>query len=219
MPNVLSHEEARRVYDRIGRLQDTQGFYEDQATGALLQHADFGSAQAVFEFGCGTGRFALRLLADLLPAGARYRGVDLSPKMVSIARERLGSYAPRAEVVLAEGGPPVAEPAGAYDRFVSNYVFDLLSEEAIHAVLREAHRMLRPGGLLCLAGLSTGVGPVSRAVANAWSWVQAHQPSLVGGCRPVDLLPLLSQSEWEVRHHDKIVAFAVTSEVLVAQRR
>jgi ubiquinone/menaquinone biosynthesis C-methylase UbiE len=219
MSSVLSHREARSAYDRIGSLQDTQAFYEDRATDVLLRHADFGSAKSVFEFGCGTGRFAERLLRDFLPPDARYRGVDVSPKMISFARARLESHPQRAQVSLTEGDPPVAEPSQSCDRFLSNYVFDLLSEEDIRDVLREAHRMLRPGGLLCLSGLSTGVGPVSRSVARAWNWIQVHRPSLVGGCRPIDLLPFLPESAWHLRHHEKRVAFGITSEALVAERR
>jgi SAM-dependent methyltransferase len=219
MPTVLSHQDARHVYDRIGSLQDSQAFYEDRATNELLRYGDFGSAEALFEFGCGTGRFAQRLLEGLLSPNASYRGIDISPKMVSLAKERLDRYGSRARVVLVEGGPPVSEPAESCDRFVSNYVLDLLSEEEIRGVLREAHRMLRAGGLLCLTGLSTGVGPLSRAVAGLWSWVQAHRPSLVGGCRPVDVLPLLDEALWQVQHHAKVVAFGVTSEVLVARKR
>jgi SAM-dependent methyltransferase len=219
MSKVLSHQEARRAYDRIGSLQDTQSFYEDRVTEILLRRGDFGAAQGVFEFGCGTGRLALRLLTELLSPTARYRGVDVSPKMVSLAQARLAPYAPRAEVVLTEGGPPVDEPAESCDRFLSSYVFDLLSQEDTRRVLEEARRMLRPGGLLCLAGLSTGVGPVSRAVASAWGWIQAQRPSLVGGCRPVELLPFLAPSDWQVRHHEKVVSFGVPSEALIAERR
>jgi len=220
MSTVLSHKGARRAYDRIGSLQDSQSFYEDRATNALLRHGDFDSAEAVFEFGCGTGRFALRLLTEFLSANACYRGVDISPKMVSLAQARLASYSPqRARVVLTEGDPPVDEPPEAYDRFVSNFVFDLLSEEEIRGVLREARRMLRPGGLLCLAGLSTGVGPLSRVVAKILSWIQAHRPSVIGGCRPIDLLPFLPAAAWQVRYNAKLVAFGITSEALVAQRR
>jgi len=218
MANVLSHQDARRAYDRIGSLQDSQAFYEDRATDALLRHGDFGAADSVFELGCGTGRFALRLFTDFLSPDARYRGVDLSPRMVSLARRRLAPYAPRARVALTDGGPPTDEPAESYDRFISNYVFDLLSEDDIRGVLRQAHRMLRPDGLLCLTGLSTGVGPLSRSVARIWSWVQAHRPSWVGGCRPIDVLPLLSGSCWQVRSHTKLVAFGITSEVLVARK-
>lgn len=219
MSTVLTHAEARRAYDRIGSLQDSQAFYEDRATDVLLRHGDFQAAEAVFEFGCGTGRFAMRLFRDYLSPVASYRGVDVSPKMVSLSLERLEPYASRAEVVLTRGDPPVDEPTEAYDRFVSNYVFDLLSEEDIRGVLHEARRMLCPGGLLCLAGISTGVGSLSRAAAGVWGWVQKHWPSAVGGCRPIDVLPFLPESDWQIRHHEKLVVFGITSEALVARRR
>jgi ubiquinone/menaquinone biosynthesis C-methylase UbiE len=90
----------------------------------------------VFEFGCGTGRLALRLLSEHLSEAARYRGVDLSPVMVELARQRLGPYASRAEVLLVDESPLAAEPTAHHDRFVSSYVLDLLSEEEITAVLR-----------------------------------------------------------------------------------
>ena len=215
---TLSHQEARRTYDRIGSLQDSQGFYEDRATALVVQHGNFACAESVFEFGCGTGRFALRLFEHHLSDTARYRGIDLSQKMIRLATSRLAAYSSRAEVILTEGDPPVDEPAGHYDRFVSNYVFDLLAHEDIRAVLREAHRMLRPDGLLCLSGLSNGFDRASRFVAGAVSWAQTHCPSLVGGCRPVELLPFLQASEWQVLHHSKVSAFGVPSEIVVAKR-
>ena len=214
---TLSHQEASRTYDRIGSLQDSQGFYEDPATAQVLLHGNFTSAESVFEFGFGTGRFAQRLFEQHLSSTARYRGVDVSPKMVRLAEARLASYAPRAELILTEGEPPIDETTDNYDRFVSNYVFDLLSYEDIRAVLREAHRMLRADGLLCLSGLSSGIGVGSRFVAGAVNWTQSHWPAVVGGCRPIDLLPFLPESEWQVQHHSKVVACSVPSEVVVAK--
>jgi ubiquinone/menaquinone biosynthesis C-methylase UbiE len=216
---VLSREQARRVYDRIGARQDTQGFYEDRATAILVAHGEFGTAQRVFEFGCGTGRFARRLLSEHLPDSARYRGVDLSPTMVALAQRRLASFGSRAEVLLTDGSPPTAEPPSSCDRFVSNFVLDLLSEEDIAAVLREAHRMLEAQGLLCLSSLSTGQGLLARLAARGWARVHAVRPALVGGCRPLDLLSWVPSRQWTIRHHAHVVPFGVPSEVVVAQRR
>jgi len=224
MSKVLTHQQARGVYDRIGALQDSQAFYEDRVVEILLRHGEFESARDVFEFGSGTGRFARRLCDGVLPPKARYRGVDLSPTMVALARKRLEPHASRAEVAASDGEPPTGEASGACDRFVANFVLDLLSEEEIRAVVGEAHRMLRPGGLLCAASLSVGAGPVSRAVARAWSWVHARSPALVGGCRPLDLLPFFEGSErsggaaWRVRHHERIAPFGLPCEALVAER-
>jgi SAM-dependent methyltransferase len=214
---MLSHAEARRVYERIGPLQDTQAFYEDRATRVLLERGQFDSATRVFEFGCGTGRFAERLFREILPPSASYRGVDISPRMVSLAEARLTPYGPRARVAVTGGGPPPGEP-GAYDRFVSNYVLGLLSDEDIAGVLADAHRMLRPDGLICLADLSTGVSPVSRMVARTWGWVQARVPALVGGCRPIELATFLSPSDWRIEHRVRVVAWGIPSEALIARR-
>ena len=216
---ALSRDEARRVYDRIGAWQDSQAFYEDRATGLLLRHGNFASAARVFEFGCGTGRFAARLFSEGLGPEASYRGVDLSPTMVGLARRRLAPWAVRADVRLTDGSPPDDEPAASCDRFVSNFVLDLLSEADVAAVLRAAHRMLEPGGLLCLAGLSTGSGPLSRLVARAWSGLHALRPALVGGCRPLELLAWVGAPDWELLRHERLAPFGVPSEVVVARRR
>ena len=173
---VLSRREARRTDDRIGSLKNTQAFYEDRATDVLLRHGSFNSAKNVSAFGCGTGHFALRLFTDFLSSEACCRGVAVSRKLISLAQERLEPYSKRAQVVLAEGDASIDESLESCDRLLSNYVFDLLSEEAIQNVLREAHRILRPGGLLGPSGLSASVGPVSRAVAKAWNWIQANRP-------------------------------------------
>jgi ubiquinone/menaquinone biosynthesis C-methylase UbiE len=216
---TLSHEQARHVYDRIGARQDTQAFYEDRATEIVIRYGRFDAANRVFEFGCGTGRFALGLLSRHLPATARYRGYDVSRTMVDLARTRLAPYGARAQVVLTDGSPPTTEPDASCDRFVSNFVLDLLSEDDIAAVVGEAHRMVEPAGLLCVSSLSTGDGPFSRFMAGIWRRVHALQPALVGGCRPLDLSGVLSSQQWRLLHHARLAPFGVPSEVVVAERR
>lgn len=215
---TLSVAEARRIYDRIGKAQDTQAFYEDPATALLVEHFDVGSAQALFEFGCGTGRFAADLLAHHLPATATYRGIDVSPVMVRLATERLAPFAPRASVRLTEGGPLADEPPESCDRFVSNFVLDLLSLQDIDGVVRDAHRMLRPGGLVGLSSLTFGFTRVSRVVSWAWRKLHALRPTLVGGCRPLELLDALPEPDWRVRRRLRVAPFGVPLEVVVAER-
>lgn len=215
---TLTHDQARRVYDRVGARQDTQSFYEDPAVDVLVGHAEFGNAQRVYELGCGTGRFALRLLSDLLPGSAFYHGVDLSTEMTRVARRRLASFEPRAEIELRDGVPDSGQPASHFDRFVAHYVLDLLSEEDIRATLDEAHRILEPGGLLCLTTLTNGTTPVSRVVSGVWRTVHAVSPQLTGGCRPLDLVRFLSTEAWELNFSARVVAYGVPSEVLVAGR-
>jgi ubiquinone/menaquinone biosynthesis C-methylase UbiE len=216
---ALTPGQARRFYDRMGRAQDWQRFYEDAATSELTAHAAFGDARAVVELGCGTGRFAARLLGELLPATATYLGIDVSPRMVTLASTRLAPWSDRATVVLAgtEEGVPMTD-ANA-DRVVSTYVFDLLSPEATSDALDEAYRVLTPGGLLCAAGLTPGDAGLAHVVSRAWRRVWMRWPLLVGGCRPIQVVDSLDAARWEVRHRRVVAVWGIASEVVIAARR
>jgi len=218
MSRTLSYEAARRVYDRIGSRQDSQAFYEDRPVDLLVAHADFHLSRRVIELGCGTGRFALRLLSEELPADAGYIGVDISPEMVRLSRDKLARFGERAKVRLSKGDIRFEDGDASCDRFVSSYVLDLLSENDIRLAVAEAHRILEPGGLLCLVSLATGAGPASRVLASGWSRLHALAPELVGGCRPIDLLDHLGPDRWIIRYQERVAPFAVPSEIVVAER-
>ena len=91
----LSREQARQFYDRVGRLQDTQHFYERPALAALADAGCFEQARAVLEFGCGTGSLAATLFSGL-PIRSRCVGLDSSKTIVQLARKRLHWFAARA---------------------------------------------------------------------------------------------------------------------------
>jgi ubiquinone/menaquinone biosynthesis C-methylase UbiE len=215
---MLSHQQSKGFYDHFGKKQDWQGFYEDVATGAIIRNGEFGQAGAVLEFGCGTGRFGERLLEEHLPANARYVGVDISETMVALAKERLARFGPRAEVHLTDGSPEVGFGSAAFDRFVSNYVLDLLTFEDIRTVLQEAWRVLPEGGLLGLTSLTHGFTSISRIVTGIWTAIHTIRPMLVGGCRPINLLEHVTGPRWRVRYDEKFSSYGVPSEVLIAEK-
>lgn len=215
---LLSHMEAKRFYDRLGSALDTQSFYEKPALHELQRHLDLEHSHRMFEFGCGTGRLAAEMLEQRLPPDARYVGVDVSETMVAVAQKRLGKLGERAAVSLSNGAPEIAANDASFDRFICTYVLDLLAEDDIAAVLREAHRILAPGGLLGLVSLTNGMSPLSRLVSVAWSRIHRMSPWLVGGCRPISLISYLAPSEWTVRHTQIVVSYSVPSEIVVAER-
>lgn len=217
MTPLLTHDEARRFYDRLGSKQDFH-LYENRAFEELVRYGGFDRAGSVFEFGHGTGRLAERLLKEHLPERCRYTGVDISPTMAGLAKRRLEPFRLRVSLVLTDGSPKLNLPDSAFDRFVSTYVIDLLSEEDIDVVLEEAYRVLTAGGLLCLAGLTYGKGPLGRIVTRLWERVHSVRPALVGGCRPVKLLEYLPGERWRITHHTVITSFGISSEVVVAEK-
>jgi arsenite methyltransferase len=94
---------------------------------------------AILDVGCGPGFY----VADLLDHGATVTGVDSSPAMLAIARQR----APGA--CLLEGTAtrlPVAD--ATFDRALSVQVFEYVA--AVDGGLAELRRVLRPGGRLLI---------------------------------------------------------------------
>ena len=213
-----SAAEIKRFYDRLGRLLDTQAFYEDRGMSEIAAHGRFEEAKAVFEFGCGTGRLAGRLLAGYLPRDSRYLGVDVSETMAAIASKRLARWGPRVEVKRTDGSLAFPAAGAAFDRFLTTYVLDLLSDQAIGEVLNEARRILAPGGLFCAATLTHGAGGLSRLVSRVWQSVHDIRPMLLGGCRPISISGRLPADGWTMEHQAIIARWGLTSEVLIARK-
>ncbi len=213
---TLSHARAKRFYDRFGTRQDRSTLYEERPLELLIENAELGEATAVFEFGCGTGRLAERLLRDHLSEQTTYTAVDVSDTMFGLARERLAQWPSRTEVYLTTGEMDLEVDDSSCDRFICTYVCDLLSTNDIHKLLEEAHRILRPGGLLCLASLTAAHGFGAKLATGLWRLTYLISPVLVGGCRPIRLWRYIYADYWEARFRRVVCPGGLCSEILVA---
>ena len=97
----------------------------------------------VLEIGCGAGRVT-RALAEVF---GRVYGVDVSGEMIARASAALAEM-PHATVVQNNGADLEALGDIQVDFAFSSIVFQHIpSREVIYNYVREAHRLLRPGGL------------------------------------------------------------------------
>jgi len=105
---------------------------------------------AVLDLGCGAGVDSL-VAGRLVGPGGRVAGLDVTPAMIRRARAnqaRLGLANVTFQVGKAEALP---FPDHDFDVVVSNGVFNLTLDKK--KALREAHRVLKPGGRLMLADM------------------------------------------------------------------
>jgi hypothetical protein len=116
-----------------------------------------------------------------------------------------------------DGTLPLPLTAAWADRVVAAFVVDLLPTEYARQLLADAHRLLAPGGLLCLASLVQGTTRASRAFSSAWSILAQRAPALLGGCRPVVLAELLDPEYWVVHIDTTVTARGFPAGVLVAE--
>ncbi len=215
----LSPQTAARVYDRIGRLQDTQSPFERPAVDRLIALGHFDTATSVFELGCGTGALAHRLLSDHLPPQSTYLGVDVSSRMITLASRRIATFAGRAKVVHVDGRLPMPGADHSADRFVAAYVFDLLPYDYAAQLIDEAHRLLIPGGVACLVSLTTGQSIPARLISRSWHEIWRRAPRLVGGCRPIQVRGFLDGPGWDIDDDVVIESWGVPSQLVVATAR
>ncbi len=104
-------------------------------------------AGAVLELGCGTGR----LLIPIAKAGVRIVGVDRSPAMLEAARRRAGTLARRVRPAVVRVDVrqlPFANRTFALVLAPYGLLQSMLGDRDLANVLRDAARVLKPGGLI-----------------------------------------------------------------------
>ena len=142
-PELVAREyedETRFAARRVAFSEFVEGqTAEDLAMEALREAAP----SRVLELGCGLGTFSERLNRDL---EVEVMAVDLSPRMVELARER-GVNA----IVADAQDLPFEE--GEFDCVVANWVIHHFPDP--EAGLREISRVLRPEGRLVATTFST----------------------------------------------------------------
>jgi len=141
----MPHEPiARAAYDEFAdafaaRIESKahNAYYDRPAMMALLPAV---AGKLVLDAGCGPGIYSELLLNQ----GAEVVGVDASPRMVELARMRLGR---RALVVEADLGQPLHFlESASFDLIVSALTLDCVRDW--HATFREFYRVLRTTGHL-----------------------------------------------------------------------
>lgn len=127
-------------YDRSA-LASMPGYTDLHRT--LLEGIPYVPTRAfrVLELGVGTGTLSSLVLARF--PHARLTGVDLSPRMIARARQKLRPFRGRVELVAGDLGEFEVRP---YDVVVSALAIHHLRDSKKWRLFRRVHRCLSPGG-------------------------------------------------------------------------
>ncbi len=164
----------------LAALYDLQLPLERRALQALARGLRVDRGDRVLDVGTGTGAM-LRELAALPDPPRLATGVDRSAAMLA----RVPSLPRGWELVEADAAELPFDSA-SFDRVVLGYLLHLLDREERRAVLAEAQRVLRPGGLL---GTITVAPPVGRTAQAVWAPLRAvarRGGGLLRGLLPLD---------------------------------
>lgn len=144
-------EATSRAYDGSARAYDrTAGMIYLQALSRILPFADKAPFPAILDVGCGTGINLLEMARVLGPC-RKLVGVDISPRMVEVAREKAASLGVSATFTVGDA-ESLELSDGSFDIVVCNSAYHWFPDRA--RAIRELARVLRPGGQLLLATLA-----------------------------------------------------------------
>ncbi len=134
--------------------------FSNPTGGLVFAYLDRELYRSVFDFGCGCGRVARQLMQQN-ERPERYLGIDLHAGMIRWCRENLTPLAPAFEFVHhdvyddsfnpGEGKPrsaPFPADDGTFTLVNAISVFTHLTEDQVGPYLREAARILAPGGVV-----------------------------------------------------------------------
>ena len=172
------NEHMRRDWDRRARADarffiaggssgSDREFWESgerELDGAILRDVELLPGARALEIGCGMGR----LLRPLAPRVAKAWGVDISPEMVSRAREALADLS-NVEVLPTRGGlAPI--PDASLDLVFSFIVFQHIPDKpSVSAYIGEAGRVLKGGGVF---RFQVDGRPAAKSPADTWFGVR-----------------------------------------------
>jgi ubiquinone/menaquinone biosynthesis C-methylase UbiE len=167
------HNTVRSRYDTFaGRYDERWARYVERSIDQTLQRAHLSGEARVLDVGCGTGVLLARI-AEAHPRAA-LAGVDLSDKMLEVARGRLAA---RADLVSATAsGLP----------FEDHSFTTVVSSSALHyfpdprAGLVEMFRVLEPGGELVLTDWCADFWSV-RVADRVLRWIEPAHSRTYGG--------------------------------------
>ena len=171
----FARSQYKEVWNSVSKTEDeakmaVSGYVDEalyQSTGEgtrnmLLQRVGMKADDVVLEIGCGVGRAG----AYVAPACKEWIGVDVSENMLAHTRKRL-AHLKNFRTVPTNGYDLAGIESATVDLVYCTVVFMHLDEWERYNYIREAFRVLRPGGRIIVdnVDLTTDAG---------WSFFEDH---------------------------------------------
>ena len=181
---------------------------ESRARQRCLELAAIRNGESVLEVAVGTGILFEKIL-HRNPDG-RNEGIDLTPEMLARARERAMKSGISGYKLNTGDAYQLQYADNTFDIVLNNYMFDLIPEQDFPVILGEFSRVLRHDGRLVLANMTKG----QRWFDTIWGWLYRLRPSLLGGCRGVELESYVADAGFKKIQREYISQLFFPTEVI-----
>ena len=197
---MITREQTRQNYDRMSRWYDLFVGSEKKFTESGLQILGAKAGERVLEIGFGTGH-SLGTLARQVGEAGLVAGVELSPGMIEVARNRIYPFghkqakSPEGSVQMIQGdGTLTPFASNSFDAVFLSFTLELFSENEIPVVLKECRRVLKQEGRLVVVSLAKK----DVLACRLYEWGHERWPVLLD-CRPIELRKSLETGGFRVQ--------------------
>jgi len=215
--NTVRRDQSDEEFDATGLPEVINFVLSDPV---LSRRGDFKS-QRLLEIGCGIGRMTKHLARHF----GEVHGTDVSAEMIARARERL-AHLENVHFHETSGVDFAALPSNYFDMIFSVYVFQHVpTVDVIHANIRDALRVLKPGGLFKFQTCSITAEEYARMQKDTWTGASFTEDDIRraardNGARLVSFLGLGTQYCWTIlrKPESEIRVPVVKPEVIIFGR-
>lgn len=150
-------ERIRKLYEKEApRYDRTMDRWDRILFGGSREWVCGQAGGEVLEIAIGTARNL-----PFYPEGVRLTGVELSPAMIDLARRRVAELGVEVRLRLGDA-EALGFPDESFDTVICTYALCTIPDDG--AAVREARRVLRPGGRFVLAEHVRSPNPVVRTI-------------------------------------------------------
>jgi len=179
----LSKRDIQAFYGSAAPAYDgATAQFEARAKALALDAMARKPGETYLEVAVGTGMSIVEQTRRTGPAGIV--GIDLTPGMISLTRERLDAAGGDSVPLLLADARYLPFREAAFDCVFNSYMLDLIPAPDIALIVDEFRRVLKPSGRIVLANLTEGEGD-DVAFSENWKARYLEDPVRLGGCRPV----------------------------------
>lgn len=196
--------EIKKTYGKLSKIYATlEGRFEKKLRERGLKFLDIQKGEVVLEIGFGTG-FTLVEMAKAVGETGKVYGMDVTPEMVQIARERLKKKEVAIRVELSEADARnMPYEDNKFDAVYMSGVLELFDTPDIPKVLAEVKRVLKPNGRLEVVSIEKE-NHENSIFLRFYEWMHKKLPKYAS-CRPIYVEDSIRDAGYKILRTDEIV--------------
>jgi ubiquinone/menaquinone biosynthesis C-methylase UbiE len=189
-PNT-STTRTKSNYNRLACCYDSWASWEKPYIDSAFELLQIKPGQSVLDIGCATGAL-LNNMGKIVGKDGHIFGIDLSPAMCQIAKQRCESLPCQVDVICGDAVQILTNTNEMFDRISMTFTLELFDETDAIQLLKAAASKLVPGsGRMVIVSMSTAVEKAG-CMMGCYACCRCVCPCVVD-CKPIDLEAIVTK--------------------------